>query len=335
MLNEKGESISSEDGANKSGSKIYSQDSLDFWGDLKEKLASITFHELDSFTPKDKEGIVIDKNSGLITITALKSQLKRARSYIASLNSKLNKQVLIDVSILTLTHSNNKTTGINWQALYNLSLNGRPRDKDPSAPIISLGGSGFSFGVNVFSNNLGLATLIGFLKKYGQVQTLSNPKILTLNNQPALISVGNIIRYSQNLVFQSSNNQTTLQNTRELFPSVFAGVLLDITPTIANNQVMLKINPSVTSTKDVKLENQSNALSSPPNLATNQISSIIKLSNNQKVVLGGLISKVKTQTTSKIPFLGAIPLLGSLFTYDEVVDETKEMVIVISAKILN
>ena len=167
------------------------------------------------------------------------------------------------------------------------------------------------------------------------MQTLSNPKILTLNNQPALISVGNIIRYSQNLVFQSSNNQTTLQNTRELFPSVFAGVLLDITPTIANNQVMLKINPSVTSTKDVKLENQSNALSSPPNLATNQISSIIKLSNNQKVVLGGLISKVKTQTTSKIPFLGAIPLLGSLFTYDEVVDETKEMVIVISAKILN
>ena len=92
--------------------------------------------------------------------------------------------------------------------------------------------------------------------------------MLTLNNQPAIISVGSVLRYQQNTTYQTTTQGTSVQNASEIFPSVFAGILLDVTPSIEGKKIILKINPSITKTKDVSIENQTTALSSPPNLAT-------------------------------------------------------------------
>lgn len=315
-----------------SGSKITSLDKLDFWGELKQKISGIIFREHDVFLPKDPQ-IIVDKNASLITITALKSQLNRAKIYIQKLNEKLSKQVLIDVNLLMISHSNDNTSGISFGAL-NLAFQGALDPKNGTNPILTFGDN-FKFGVNIFSHTTSISSIISFLKKYGSVRTLSNPKILSLNNQPALISVGNIIRYSQNVVFQTSNNNQTTQNTKEIFPSVFAGILLDITPTILGEEIMLKINPSITSTSSKTAYAESDlALNRPPNLSTNQISSIIKLQNGQKAVLGGLISKNRIISEEKLPFLGSIPGLSWLFSREENSIQTTEMVIIISATIV-
>ena len=193
----------------------------------------------------------------------------------------------------------------------------------------------YQYGINIFSQDLSLGEIIQFLGTYGSVSSISNPKILTLNNQPALISVGNIIRYTQNLVYQTANTSSTLQNTRQQYPSVFSGVLLDITPSIEGDEIILRINPSITSTKDSKIENQSNALKSPPNLSTNQLSSIVKIKNNQRVILGGLISKQNLTQEKRLPILGYIPVLRYLFSYRKQREQTQEMVIIITPKIIH
>lgn len=328
--NKDGYNLESDKSQNQSGSQILSKDSVDFWGNLKDKLDAIVYREYDGYVPtNEKGGVVIDRSSGLITITGLKSQIARAAKYISELNDTLSKQVLIDVNILTVTHQNKDTTGINWQALFELGGNNSGQES-----IIKQDRDGLSFNLGVFANNFSLSKIVQFLKKYGTVNTLSNPKILSLNNQPALISVGNILRYQQNKIFQSNSSQTTVQNTEQTFPSVFAGVLLDITPTIQGDDIILKINPSVTSTKDGNLEDKFTALAAPPNLSTNQLSSIIKLKDNQKVVLGGLISRTSVNEVTKVPLLGDIPLLSYFFTYNETVDQTKEMVLIITAKLI-
>lgn len=315
----------------RSGTKIYSIDELNFWGDLENELFAITY----GATNKGPEGknakksIIINKGAGLVTITATPSELKRVESYIQSLNEKIQAQVLIDVNILTISHNNIDTAGVNWAEIYNLGINTGGEN------ILSFSKGNFSYGVNIFPQDLSIGKILQFLKTYGKVSSVSNPKVLTLNNQPAIISVGNVLRYSQNLVYQNSTNTAVVQNTGEQFPTVFSGVLLDVTPSISKDYVILKINPSITSAKDAMIENQPNALKSPPNLSTNQLSSIVKLQNNQKVILGGLIHKTHSVVEKKVPILGSIPVLKYLFSYKKQLKQTQEMVIIITPRIIS
>lgn len=76
---------------------------------------------------------------------------------------------------------------------------------------------------------------------------------------------------------------------------------------------MLKVNPSITKTKDMQTKIAASAFEAPPNLTTNQLSSIVKVKNNQKVILGGLIAQNTAKESNKIPLLGDIPLIKPLF----------------------
>ncbi|MDE7173802.1 MAG: pilus (MSHA type) biogenesis protein MshL, partial [Helicobacter sp.] len=122
---------------------------------------------------------------------------------------------------------------------------------------------------------------------------------------------------------------------RVRYPSVFAGVLLDITPSIFENNLMLKINPSITSLKGREIQNAAQALDSPPNLSANQLSSIVYVSNGKKIVIGGLIRKSSNMEYSGIPILMDIPLLSYLFSYKQEIQNTVEMVIVITPYIVD
>ncbi|PAF54516.1 pilus (MSHA type) biogenesis protein MshL [Helicobacter sp. 13S00482-2] len=314
----------------RSGTKIYSIDELNFWGELENELFAITYRSVDTNQPSknQKKSIIVNKGAGLVTITATPSQIKRVSEYIKSLNEKIQAQVLIDVNILTLSHNDIDTAGVNWAEIYNLGI------KSEGDRLLSFTQDGFAYGINIFPQDLSVGKILQFLNTYGKVSSVSNPKVLTINNQPAIISVGNVLRYSQNLVYQNSTNTAVVQNTGEQFPTVFSGVLLDVTPSISKDYVILKINPSITSTKDSMIENEPNALKSPPNLSTNQLSSIVKLKNNQKVILGGLIHKTHSKIEKKVPILGSIPILKYLFSYKKQLKQTQEMIIIITPRII-
>lgn len=314
----------------KSGTKIYSIDELNFWGDLENELIAIIYQENDSYNPKHPR-ITINKGAGLITINATPRQLERAQAYIAALQSRLKEQVQIDVQIFNVDHSNINTIGVNWGKLFELGLN----TQSPQPPLLSTTPGGLNYGVYVFSQDLSIGQIVQFLQEHGKTSSISNPKIITLNNQPAIISVGNVLRYSQSLIYQTSTNSSTIQNTGYQYPSVFSGVLLDVTPSIYGQEIILKINPSITAAKDPSIENQAQALSAPPNLSTNQLSSIVRIQNGQRVILGGLISETDSTSIKKLPLLGSIPLLKYLFSYKKTIKQKKEMVIIITPTIIN
>lgn len=314
----------------KSGTKIYSIDELNFWGDLENELIAIIYQESDSYNPKHPR-IIINKGAGLITINATPRQLERAQAYITTLQSRLREQVQIDVQIFNVDHSNINTIGVNWGKLFELGLN----TQSPQPPLLSTTPSGLDYGVYVFSQDLSIGQIVQFLQEYGKTKSVSNPKIITLNNQPAIISVGNVLRYSQSLIYQTSTNSSTIQNTGYQYPSVFSGVLLDVTPSIYGQEIILKINPSITAAKDPSIENQPQALNAPPNLSTNQLSSIVRIQNGQRVILGGLISETDSTQTKKLPLLGSIPLLKYLFSYKKSIKQKREMVIIITPTIID
>lgn len=382
----------------KSGITIKAEDGFRFWEGIQEEIMAILNRPGDSYAlpalpaqplqpliPQAVEvsgvgaasetmarptrslpgAVIVNRGAGLVTVTGTPQQIERVSQYIEKLHERLQSQVMIDVSILTVRHSNGQTTGIDWNQLYNLqNISLQPRASssggggggsggstsikredgglvvehgDASAlSILGLGRSAdIGYAVNVFSQGVSLTRVIEFLQTYGGVTSVSNPKVLTLNNQPAMISVGNIIRYRKNTVFQTSGNSTgTNTNTDTEYPSVFAGVLLDITPSVFNDEIMLKINPSITQTKSMDIENASTALDVPPNLSTNQLSSLVRVKDGQKIVLGGLISKGQHKKENKLPILGDIPLLGYFFSHKADIETTDEMVIVITPHIV-
>ena len=336
-------------GTGKSGTKIYSIDEMDFWGELENEIYNIAYRPGDWYTPdsgidtpqdtKDSKyahkDIIINKGAGLLTITGSQKQIDRVEQYLASLSQKIHAQVLIDVNIFNVEHNDSATYGIDWEQFFNLTnLATAPMGSDNSSALI-LDNSGTSYGINIFSQGVSIERIVEFLQTYGKVESISNPKVLTLNNQPAIISVGSVLRYQQNTTYQTTTQGTSVQNASEIFPSVFAGILLDVTPSIEGKKIILKINPSITKTKDVSIENQTTALSSPPNLATKHLSSLVAIEDGQRIVLGGLIDKTETKIRKQIPVLGSIPLLKYLFSYTKNTQLTKEMVIILSPKIMN
>ena len=323
----------------KSGTKIYSIDEIDFWGELQNEIAGVAYAPGDSYQPttselKNKKDIIINKAAGLLTITATPKQIKRVESYLATLNNKIQKQVLIDVYIFNIQHNNNQTYGIDWNEFYKLgNLLTLPPNAEGSNNALT-GVNNGDFAISIFSQGVSINRIVEFLQTYGKVQSVSNPKVLTLNNQPAIISVGSVLRYFQNTTYQTTTQGTSIQNLSQAFPSVFAGILLDVTPSVKNDKIILKINPSITKTKDISIENQTTALESPPNLSTKQLSSLVQVKDGEKIVLGGLIDKTEGQILRKLPILGDIPLLKYLFSYKKNIKETQEMVIIISPHIV-
>ena len=328
-----GSSSSSSSNSN-SGIKIESTDEVDFWNQLDTEFQHVLNRPEDTYKAPEP---IINKNAGLITVTATKRQLDRFGKYLKRLQDKVELQVLINVKILSVTMSKGKSTGIDWRQLYNLEK----VNFSSNTQITTGGGASQTSGVSrLFTMNLGgnLNQVVKFLKTQGDVSSLSNPKILTLNNQPALITSGT--EYFYKLTSSTTQQGTgggvaaTTQNNN--IQSVFAGVLLSITPEISDNKtITLKINPSLSETTTNVSQTLNTGRSMPPDLNRRQLSSVVTVKDGNRIILGGLISTQNVTHTNKVPLLGDIPLISTLFKYEEKTKETKELVIIIEPHIIH
>jgi len=254
---------------------------------------------------------------------------------------------LIDVQLLSVTMEEGKTTGIDWQQLYalqNIEIKADYVAKD-NVPTwtdgaITTAGSQAVNGASLVTVKAGgtLNEVIKFLQTQGDVVSISNPKVLTLNNQPALITAGTEYFYK----IKSETNQqgtgggvaATTQN--DTVQSVFAGVLLDITPEISDDKsITLKINPSLSETRtDISLENSSERVM-PPDLNRRQLSSVVTVRDGKRIILGGLINTRNINKSNKVPLLGDIPGLSYFFKYEEMTKQIQELVIIIEPHIID
>jgi general secretion pathway protein D len=187
--------------------------------------------------------------------------------------------------------------------------------------------------LNITGSN-DVTEVIKFLSTQGDVKTVSSPRVMTLNNQPALISVGQELFYKIKSSSTASSGGGAVAAEGELVDSVFAGILLDITPEIGDNgMITLKINPSISDTVDT-VTPDTGVRTIPPDLRRRQIASVIKVKDGEHVVLGGLISSQTGFKDNHVPVLGDIPGLGTLFKRQEKINKVEELVFIISPHIV-
>lgn len=325
-----------------SGIKIESTDEVKFWEELDLELQRIIN------TPQDiykSDAPIINKNAGLITVTATLKQMNRLNDYLNKLQDKVQLQVLIDVQLLSVTMEEGKTTGIDWQQLFALQKvtlgvdyqSSNNVDTFTSDGLIETVASNGAIESNLISIKAGgtLDEVIKFLQTQGDVVSISNPKVLTLNNQPALITAGTEYFYKITSTETLAGGTSGTQSSNETVQSVFAGVLLDITPEIADDKtITLKINPSLSETAQA-ISSDSTSRVMPPDLVRRQLSSVVTVKDGNKIILGGLINTKNVNTSNQVPILGDIPILSYLFKYEEMTKQIQELVIVIEPHIID
>lgn len=349
----------------KTGISITSNDEFEFWKTVEVEIQRILIGASDGSTHYVKKGAIwtgpdgkaweynpvapiINAEAGMVTVTGTNTQIDRVDKYIKELTTQMKLQVLIDVRILNVSFNDSKTTGIDWSQLYtlqNMSIStlAMARNNIETYSFTDTGIGDASFAENKtptsaqvvnITGNAAISEVVKFLSTQGDVKSISSPRVMTLNNQPALISVGKELFYKITSSSTASSGGGAVAAQGETVDSVFAGILLDITPEIdENGYITLKINPSISDTVDT-VSSGGAIRNIPPDLIKRQIASVIKVKDGEHAILGGLISTKSGFQDNKVPLLGDIPLLGSLFKRQEKINTVEELVLIITPHIV-
>ena len=262
--------------------------------------------------------VVAHKESNSLIITATGGQWVGIRNIINKLDNP-RTQILLEVLIAEISSDKKNDFGIDWRnisdknshAQFNTGLALESKIIDPKQATDSKTFidpkrntlNGFSLG---FIDNKG--DLLGILRanlRRENFNVLSSPQVLALNNQEAEINVGQDVPVLERK--QTSPEGGASTNSYTYRP---AGIKLKVTPQInLSGQITLDFFVEISSI----LGQQAAAAGGNPTFTKRNVKTFVTVGNKQTIVLGGLISSESTQSVTKVPFLGDIPLLGHLF----------------------
>ncbi|MCR6572099.1 pilus (MSHA type) biogenesis protein MshL [Campylobacter insulaenigrae] len=297
---------------------VISTDKFDFWANITEEIQAL----LDENTAKP----IVNTNAGIITLKATPYEITRIQNYLDDLNKRLKKQVLIEVSIVAVHLNKSHSNGINWQE-FAFRLNG-----DDNNFVINKGGIK---NINLKAN-VDTKAILNLLQENGKTIVLSNPKLTALNNQQAIISIGDTINYQVKESSKGTENGTTISETYNNY-SIFVGILLNILPEISDDhKIMLRINPSLSDLKySVDNHHQNKPRNIAPDTIQKKLSTVVEVEDSQTLILGGLISKNSLNNQNEINILSKIPIFGLLFQGKQNIEDTSEIVFIIKPTIIH
>lgn len=321
-------------GANSDYTNVRAKSTFTFWDQLQNHIQQIL--QVDEEYNEALNKTLVNRDAAVVTITGTKRQIDAVKQYLAKLESRMHSQVMLEAHLIELTYNDYSSIGVNWSE-FSLALTGSYSNAYTN--VIGTSNPIYKFGVD-----FNPAGLINFLKTYGDVEVLSNPKILTLSNQPAVINVGQQLSYLyQNGSIASSNTQTAATTTNTL-GSVFVGLTLNIIPEVTEDgYIIMRINPITSELlNESELNSNTSSTSSttqtqrtmPPDTRVKQMTSIVKVKDAQKVLIGGLIEKKISKDNTKVPVIGDVPLFGRLFNNDTDTVRKSELFILITPTLI-
>jgi general secretion pathway protein D len=161
---------------------------------------------------------------------------------------------------------------------------------------------GFNF---LFGSSATPQVILNALHTVTDVKVVSTPSVVVLDNQPAILSVGDQIPVTTQTAVSVVTSGAPVVNN---ISYVNTGVILHVTPRInANGNVVLHIQQEISN-----VENNANATSLTPTVSQRLVKSSIAVASGQTVLLAGLISETKSNSSSGIPGLDQLPVLGVL-----------------------
>lgn len=172
--------------------------------------------------------------------------------------------------------------------------------------------------------------IVSALKTQNNAKVVSNPTVVTLNNTEAILNIGSefpIPSYTYN------SERGTFEVSGFTYKPI--GVILKVTPQVnARGVVKLVLEPEVSQQADSTSFGGAGGASIPI-ISTRKVKTQVSLASGQTVGIGGLISSAKSHGGTKVPLLGDIPGLGKLFSSKNVNDTVTNLLIFVTAKVID
>ena len=335
-------------GGGTSGSVIETSSASDLWKEMHAALKSIV-------GDKDGRSVVVSPQAGMVIVRAMPSELREVENFMRLTQGNLHRQVILEAKIVEVELNDGFQAGINWSALGDdgndtllvgqtgggtVFENGNTLDPSGNTTVLNPAAFGGVFSAALSVNDF--TSFIELLESQGNVQVLSSPRVSTVNNQKAVIKVGQdeffVTEISSGDISGTGNTGNSTAPDITLTP-FFSGIALDVTPQIdVNGGVILHIHPTVSEvvdqTKNITVNGQTQTL--PLALSSvRESDSIVHARSGQLIVIGGLMQNKSEDEQAGTPFFSDLPIVGSLFEHTRKRNLKSELVILLRPIVVN
>lgn len=283
--------------------------------------------------------ISVDTRTNTIWIQDSGTKIEEIRELIKQLDVPV-KQVLIEARIVEVTKDFARDLGIRWGVSKPNALSGTlaganqmqqgttPANVNPltdrlnldlvAAPATGMAPASVGIALAKLGDNILLDLELSALESEAKAELISSPRLITTNQQPAVIDSGQEIPYQE-----STSSGATAVAFKKAVLSL--KVVPQITP---DGKILmdLKINQDTAS---------SQLFNGVPAILTKEIQTNVLVNNGQTIVLGGIYQQDKSKTITRIPFFGQLPVVGNLFRNQQITLTNDELLIFITPKIIS
>jgi type IV pilus assembly protein PilQ len=287
-------------------------------------LADISKIIKDYLTPQ-RSAMQIDERTNSLIVKDTVDSIERVKKIIETLDTQ-TPQILIEAKIVEANEDYSKEIGLQKGIGFGY---------DPITPNLQSIGPGFSFSsaggpalgatIGVYKKLVNLDFNLQLLESESKGRVISTPRIVTQNKKPATITS------SSQTSFRIQALQTGSIAPVATFQNIAADLNLQVTPQVTNDgAVSMQITLAKASFGDRP------SADAPPNMNRRNITTSVLVDNGSTVVIGGVYETNSLESTSGIPFLKDLPLVGWLFKTPDITKIKKnELIIFITPRIMN
>ena len=292
----------------------------------------------------ERGSVQVDKRTNSLILMDIPSKIQEAQVMISALDTR-TPQVLIEARIVEATVGVTRELGIQWGFNYNAGppwgnptgvnfpnyvqvggavLGGQINPIDPNI-LNTVGAQGGAMGITFGSltNALSLDLLLKSLETQNKIKIISSPRILTMDNEKAVIQQGVTIPYPPAL------NLATGAAGGAQWQFVEAALRLEVTP---------HVSPDGTIVLEIKASNNEPNLKvvsgGAPSIDKKEAQTQIIAKDGETIVIGGIYKTKESETTNQVPFLAKIPILGKLFQDKFIENSRNELLIFLTPRIV-
>jgi len=340
---------------NTEGSRVATASKTDYWTELTAAIKSLV-------GSADGRSVVISPQAGIMAVRAMPEELRQVEKFLKAAQLSVERQVMLEAKIVEVELRDGYQSGVNWAAFgtvdgnpliagvlgsgvtaTNPLLQGGSTVLPGVVPVPSTAIGGGVFGLALATSQF--AAVMGFLETQGDVQTLSSPRIATLNNQKAVLKVGSEESFINGFdsTNTSTNSTSSINGTNITLPTprferFFSGISLDVTPQIDDGvNITLHVHPAVTNvtTKNLVYSNGANSNSSIPTASSNvnESDTLVRIQDGSIVAIGGLMQIESNLSSSGLPGSGGT-IFSSLLGNKANTGRRKEVVVLIKPTII-
>jgi type IV pilus assembly protein PilQ len=274
--------------------------------------------------------VTVDERARVLVVTDIPIVVEQMKDLVKQLDMPV-KQVAIDAMIVDVTLTDAADTGVDW--LLSAVKNQSRRDAAGDTGIFTgdlqnlslgadmdIGDAAGLLGFGILTDNIDWRGVIQAEVRNNNSTLLSNPRLITVENQPATITIASEIPYTE----LTSTEQGGQQTSTEFKP---IGTTLEVTPQVTHDDHIIAMI-------DAKESTSSQVVNGVPVEDLRQINTTPHLASGQTIYVGGLRKNNDTVSIRKIPVLGDIPVVNFLFRSNQRDETVNELLIFLTCSVL-